>query len=49
LDEPLEHLDNERAGRIEKAITRLAAGRTLIVITHASWLQYSRKLLLERE
>ncbi len=49
LDEPLEHLDNERAGRIEKAITRLAAGRTLIVITHAPWLQYSRKLLLERE
>ena len=49
LDEPLEHLDHERAGRIEKAIMKLAAGRTLIVITHAPWLQYSRKLLLERE
>ncbi len=49
LDEPLEHLDHERAGRIERAITDLAAGRTLIVITHAPWLQYSRKLVLERE
>jgi ATP-binding cassette subfamily C protein CydC len=49
LDEPLEHLDHERAGRIEKAITDLAAGRTLIVITHTPWLKYSRKLVLERE
>mgnify|MGYP000511722189 FL=1 len=49
LDEPLEHLDHERAGRIEKAISEFAAGRTLIVITHAPWLQYSRKLRLERE
>ncbi len=49
LDEPLEHLDHERAGRIGRAITDLAAGRTLIVITHAPWLQYSRKLVLERE
>ena len=49
LDEPLEHLDHERAGRIEKAIRRYASGRTLIVITHAPWLQYSRKLRVERE
>jgi ATP-binding cassette subfamily C protein CydC len=49
LDEPLEHLDHERAKRIEKAIRELAASRTLIVITHAPWLQYSRKLTLERE
>lgn len=49
LDEPLEHLDYERALRIEGAILRLLAGRTLIVITHAPWLQYSRKLVLERE
>ena len=49
LDEPLEHLDYERAGRIEKAIIDLMAGRTLIVITHTPWLQYSRKLQLERE
>ena len=49
LDEPLEHLDHNRAVRIQSAITKLAAGRTLIVITHTPWLQYSRKLLLERE
>lgn len=49
LDEPLEHLDHERAQRIEKAINHWAVGRTLIVITHAPWLQYSRKLTLERE
>lgn len=49
LDEPLEHLDYQRAGRIEKVITQLTLGRTLIVITHTPWLQYSRKLLLERE
>ena len=49
LDEPLEHLDYERAQRIEKAINRLATGRTLIVITHTPWLQYSRKVALERE
>jgi ABC-type transport system involved in cytochrome bd biosynthesis fused ATPase/permease subunit len=49
LDEPLEHLDHERAIRIQGEISRIAAGRTLIVITHAPWLQYSRKLVLERE
>lgn len=49
LDEPLEHLDYERAGRIERAIIDLVAERTLIVITHTPWLQYSRKLVLERE
>jgi ATP-binding cassette subfamily C protein CydC len=49
VDEPLEHLDHERAKRIEKAIHELAASRTLIVITHAPWFQYSRKLTLERE
>lgn len=49
LDEPLEHLDPERAFRIERAILTLTGGRTLIVITHAPWLQYSRKLVLERE
>ena len=49
LDEPLEHLDSELAERIQSAITRLCADRTLIVITHAPWLQYSRKLVLTRE
>jgi thiol reductant ABC exporter CydC subunit len=49
LDEPLEHLDHERALRIQESITRIAAGKSLIVITHSPWLQYSRKLELARE
>ena len=49
LDEPLEHLDSERAVRIQGSIARLARGRTLIVITHTPWLQYSKILTLERE
>jgi ABC-type transport system involved in cytochrome bd biosynthesis fused ATPase/permease subunit len=49
LDEPLEHLDHERASRIQKKIMELCRERALIVITHTPWLQYSRKLELERE
>lgn len=49
LDEPLEHLDHERALRIQASIARVAAGKSLIVITHSPWLQYSRKLELARE
>lgn len=49
LDEPLEHLDHERALRIQKVIMERCADRALIVITHTPWLQYSRKLQLERE
>lgn len=49
LDEPLEHLDHQLALRIQGAITSATAGRSLIVITHAPWLQYSRKLELARE
>lgn len=49
LDEPLEHLDSERAVRVQGSIARLARGRTLIVITHTPWLQYSKILKLERE
>ena len=49
LDEPLEHLDYERSLRIHDAIMELSRGRTLIVITHAPWPQYSRKLELTRE
>jgi ABC-type transport system involved in cytochrome bd biosynthesis fused ATPase/permease subunit len=49
LDEPLEHLDHERSIRIQGAISRWAENRTLIVITHSPWLQYSGKLALERE
>ena len=49
LDEPLEHLDHERASRIQKKIMELCSQRALIVITHTPWLQYSRKLELARE
>ena len=49
LDEPLEHLDFERSQRIQVAIAQRTRGRTLIVITHSPWLQYSRKLELTRE
>lgn len=49
LDEPLEHLDHELSLRIQGAIREYACKRTLIVITHSPWLQYERKLILERE
>jgi ABC-type transport system involved in cytochrome bd biosynthesis fused ATPase/permease subunit len=49
LDEPLEHLDYERSLRIQAAIMHECRNRALIVITHAPWLQYSRKLELTRE
>lgn len=49
LDEPLEHIDHERAIRLQEAIVSECKGRSLIVITHAPWLQYSRKLELTRE
>lgn len=49
LDEPLEHLDYERGLRIQAQIMKRAIDRTLIVITHSPWLQYSRKLELARE
>ena len=49
LDEPLEHLDYDRSLRIQAAITHECRNRALIVITHSPWLQYSRKLELERE
>ena len=49
LDEPLEHLDHELGLRLQEAIVRSCVGKTLIVITHAPWLQYSKKLGLTRE
>jgi ATP-binding cassette subfamily C protein CydC len=49
LDEPLEHLDAELAVKTRNAIERFCAGRTLIVITHSPWPQYSQKLVLARE
>jgi thiol reductant ABC exporter CydC subunit len=49
LDEPLEHLDHERGLRLQETIARWCVGKTLIVITHAPWLQYSKILELTRE
>ena len=49
LDEPLEHLDAELAVKTRTAIERYCSGRTLIVITHSPWPQYSQKLVLARE
>ena len=49
LDEPLEHLDHELSMRIQARIREHAGDKTLIVITHSPWLQYDRKLILERE
>jgi ABC-type transport system involved in cytochrome bd biosynthesis fused ATPase/permease subunit len=49
LDEPLEHLDYELSIRIQARIREHAGDKTLIVITHSPWLQYDRKLILERE
>lgn len=49
LDEPLEHLDHQRAERIQQVIARECSRRVLIVITHAPWLQYSKMVELTRE
>lgn len=49
LDEPTEHLDYERAVRIEEAITRACANRTLIVITHSEWSKSARTIEIHRE
>ena len=49
LDEPLEHLDHERGLRLQETVARWCAGKTLIVITHAPWFQYSKKVELTRE
>lgn len=48
LDEPLEHLDFDRARRIEEKIVSTINGRTLIVITHSGWSQISNTLTLHR-
>lgn len=48
LDEPLEHLDNERAARLEKSILNACKNRTLVVIAHSGWKEMSNTLVLER-
>ncbi len=49
FDEPLEHLDDLQAARIESAINDECKGRGVIVISHAQWRQYSKKVEVERE
>lgn len=47
LDEPLEHLDSERAQRIEARILEFMKDRTLIVIAHSGWAELENRLLLQ--
>jgi ABC-type transport system involved in cytochrome bd biosynthesis fused ATPase/permease subunit len=49
LDEPTEHLDNQRAQRIEDAIIEACRERILIVITHSGWLNVGQRVTLARE
>lgn len=48
LDEPLEHLDKERALRIERYILKECKDRTLIVIAHSGWKDLTNTLVLVR-
>ena len=49
LDEPIEHLDSQRAQRIEDAIIEACRERILIVITHSGWLNVGQRVTLARE
>ncbi len=49
LDEPTEHLDIQRAQRIEDAIIEACRDRILIVITHSGWLNVGQRVTLARE
>jgi len=49
LDEPTEHLDSQRAQRIEDAIIKACRERILIVITHSGWLNVGQRVTLARE
>ncbi len=49
LDEPTEHLDSQRAQRIEDAIIEACRDRILIVITHSGWLNVGQRVTLARE
>ena len=48
LDEPLEHLDEKRAQRIEKRILSYLYQRTLIVIAHNGWEGLENTLVMRR-
>jgi len=49
LDEPTEHLDSQRALRIESSIMQACRERILIVITHSGWLNVGQRVSLARE
>ena len=49
LDEPTEHLDSQRALRIENSIMQACRERILIVITHSGWLNVGQRVSLARE
>ena len=49
LDEPTEHLDIQRALRIEESIMQACRERILIVITHSGWLNVGQRVTLARE
>lgn len=49
LDEPTEHLDQERAHRLEQRIADECADKALIVITHSGWGKSTRSVLIKRE
>jgi thiol reductant ABC exporter CydC subunit len=49
LDEPTEHLDSQRAQRIEASIMQACRERILIVITHSGWLNVGQRVTLARE
>jgi len=49
LDEPTEHLDSQRAQRIENSIMQACRERILIVITHSGWLNVGQRVALARE
>jgi ATP-binding cassette subfamily C protein CydC len=49
LDEPTEHIERERAERIEDSIIQACSDRILIVITHSGWLNVGKRVTLTRE
>jgi thiol reductant ABC exporter CydC subunit len=49
LDEPTEHIERDRAERIEDSIIQACSDRILIVITHSGWLNVGKRVTLTRE
>lgn len=48
LDEPLEHIDSQRASRIESSILDAVKERTLVVIAHSGWASIKNTLHLQK-